>query len=303
MSPRKARKYHIGDAEGMITASELKKMSPEIQTDVMEDWFYEHFQDPVDCCPYDGAEGGYQFLRGGPYIPEEELQNEFEGIVPDEVIDKLANKLWNISAEWEGQDKPEDFDLGDTADYYFASLALSKGTLGEFNSSIFDIRELMKLAAQQRLTRMLYVSVITSLEAYLGDFFSSAIANDEELRRRFVETNPDFQQQKFPLSKIFEVQKGLENQVKQYLVDVVWHHLARVMSMFRDVLGIEFPNDMGELFNAVLIRHDIVHRNGKKKDGTEHNLKPSDIEALIVIVEKLVKHIEGQRDKIAPSAV
>jgi len=304
MSRRKPRRYHIGDADGIITASELKKASAQTQIEVMRDWFYENFQDPVDCCPYESAEGGYQYFRGGPYEPHEVLEDEFGDIVRETAIKELADELWDISSEWEGQDRPGDFD--EEADYFFESLARSKGTVDEFKSSIADIQQLMKIpggANQQCLTRLLYVNVITSLEAYLADFFISAISNNEELKRLFVETNPDFQKQKFSLSEIFEVREGLDEQVKQYLVDVVWHHLARVKPMFRDALGVDFPEDMGDLFTAVQIRHDIVHRNGKKKDGSEHTLELSDIEALINRVEKLVGHIEGQAEKLKPPVI
>lgn len=35
--------------------------------------FLEHFQDPAECCPYDGAEGGFQYVFGGPYTAEDGL--------------------------------------------------------------------------------------------------------------------------------------------------------------------------------------------------------------------------------------
>lgn len=70
---------------------------------------------------------------------------------------------------------------------------------------------------------------------------------------------------------VFKAWEGLDAKVKAYLVEIVWHHLPRIKPMFRDALGVEFPK-ADALFQAVLVRHDIVHRNGKKKGGGEHVL-------------------------------
>ena len=68
--------------------------------------------------------------------------------------------------------------------------------------------------------------------------------------------------------------------------------------MFHDVLGVEFPKDMGELFKSILIRHDIVHRNGKTKDGTAHALTDADIRKLIGTVGSFVSGIEGRWNQV-----
>jgi hypothetical protein len=80
--------------------SELKAMSREEQLDAMETWFRAHFEDPAERLPYESAEGGYIWLDGGPFDPSEELQVEFEGRVPDEVIEELAERLSSEMPEW-----------------------------------------------------------------------------------------------------------------------------------------------------------------------------------------------------------
>jgi len=52
---------------------------------LLVEWFFENFQDPVNSTPYDGREGGYQYIHGGPYDAREELEDQFrdvsEGII------------------------------------------------------------------------------------------------------------------------------------------------------------------------------------------------------------------------------
>ncbi len=44
---------------------------------------------------------------------------------------------------------------------------------------------------------------------------------------------------------------------------------TKVKGMFRDSLNIDLP-DIGDIYKKVFIRHDLIHRNGKNKDGVEH---------------------------------
>ena len=64
-----------------ITEEALSKAVPEIQRDIMREWFINNYEDPVECLPYDSEEGGYIYIWGGPYDPFEELESEFSGIV------------------------------------------------------------------------------------------------------------------------------------------------------------------------------------------------------------------------------
>ena len=47
-----------------------------------------------------------------------------------------------------------------------------------------------------------------------------------------------------------------------------------------------------DLYKAVLIRHDIVHRNGKDKDGKEHVITKEDVEKLCAQVNDFIYNIE-----------
>ena len=69
-------------------------------------WFYSNFQDPVENCPHESREGGYQYIWGGPYDAREQIEGQFGGIVPDSIIDKVVEELNETCWEWSGM--PED---------------------------------------------------------------------------------------------------------------------------------------------------------------------------------------------------
>ena len=92
--------WPYGDGDGKITASELQQADRETQLEVMRNWFFSIYEDPVENTPYESAEGGYIYIWGGPYEASEKLADEFWGTVPDEVIDELVSELNDISWVW-----------------------------------------------------------------------------------------------------------------------------------------------------------------------------------------------------------
>ena len=297
-SPAPERTYPLKGG-GSITLSALEKAGLETQKEVMEFWFYSNYEDPVHSCPYNSKEGGYQFIYGGPYEADEELLNEFSDIVPEEVIEELAKELQDECPEWSGDSSvsPDDYTEWD----YLPSVELPKH-LQTFKDNISNVRALLNVAvspAQQRHFRgMLYVSVIIAMEAYLLDNFLSCLDADKAVFRKFVETTEHFIKRKIPLNTIFAESEGIDKRGRSYLTKMLWHRLNEVGRLYRNTLGVQFPQDMKELLEAVQIRHDFVHRNGRTADGKELNLTVEQIKELIRIVEKLVEGIESQQKKL-----
>ncbi len=293
MKRRKPRRYNRPDYEGTITASELRRSGRETQLDVMRKWFHANYEDPVENTPYESAEGGYIYIWGGPYEPFEELEAEFGGVVPDKAIQELADELREITWDWTGHPEYEDVD-----DYFFESIAQKPEHRKSFEESITNVEHLLSLEVtdlqKQHLLRLLFVNVITALETYLSDVFISAVGNDKALLRQFVETTPEFKAEKIAVSEVFKTAEEIEKRARSYLMDVVWHHLNRVKPMFKDTLDLSFPDDMSDLFKAVLIRHDLVHRNGKKKDGGDHDISEKSVNDLIEKARSFVDHLDSR---------
>jgi hypothetical protein len=190
----------------------------------------------------------------------------------------------------------------DLDDYFFESIAQYSEHLRDFQRSIVGVNRLLETKVEimdrQCFLRLLYVDVICALESYLSGRFISSIKADPILFRRFVETTPEFQAQKVPLSDIFKAKDEIEQRVKMHLAEFVWHRLDRVRPMFQDTLGVRFPSNMEDLFKAILWRHDFVHRNGRTMNGEDHILEEHDIKNLVKAVESFVSYIELFQPKV-----
>lgn len=289
----KVQRYTLQDGTH-ISSRELANAKHEVQLDAMRRWFYKNYEDPVHSCPHDSREGGYQFVYGGPYDAQQELDQEFGGTIDDDVIEELASELDDECPNWSGNSDNFSPDLDE---YLFLSSAESVGHEEIFRQSAVNIERLLEVkvepAERQVMLRLLYTNVITALETYLSDKFISAVNADEKLLRRFVETTPEFKNRKVSLSDVFSAHETIKDDVKTHLLEVVWHRLDKVEPIFHDTLDLSFPSDMKELHKAIFVRHDCVHRNGKSKDGNEHVLNEGDVKNLLSAAGKLVRWIEA----------
>ncbi len=80
------------NVEGMPEAEAIKAMVA---------WFLENFDDPAEETPYESAEGGYQYIWGGPYGAGEELFAAFGDAVPFPWIEKAAEQVQDIAGVYD----------------------------------------------------------------------------------------------------------------------------------------------------------------------------------------------------------
>lgn len=276
-----------------FTLEELKTADSETQKDVMRDWFFSNYEDPVERTPHDSGEGGYIYIYGGPYHAGEELSDVFDGYVSEEVIDDLVEELESHSFEWTKAYSEDDYD-----DSYFLTVSSNTEFYNTFLENLENISALLETKVEEHIEvafyRLIYVNVITALETFLSDAFIVTVLAELKLIRKFVESNPEFAKRKFSLNELFIKNDSIQNDVEKFLHSQMWHNLAKVREMYNDTLQINFPKELKNIFEAILVRHDIVHRNRKPKEGEEVVITKAKVQGLMDQVRRLVNHIEGQ---------
>ncbi len=171
------------------------------------------------------------------------------------------------------------------------------GFFDTFQNGISNLRELNKLAIKTALedvlSRQIYVGAITCMETYLSDAFINTVLTETEHLRNFFDTFKDFQNQKITINQIFKYVDKADEVAKQAMLDVIYHNLPKVAAMYKDTLKIVFP-DYGEINKIVSIRHDLVHRNGKTKEGTDIILNKKMIGDTLDRIERFISEIDEQ---------
>lgn len=182
--------------------------------------------------------------------------------------------------------------------YFSEFTATPPNTYKEFKESISKIQQLNaynisdKKELQQHINNMLYVNIITALETYLCDTFIEKATSSDNLFRKFVETFHEFHKKKFELNELFRVQDEIKDKASKAMRDVIYHNLPKVKGMYQDTFEIKFP-EFSEISESVFKRHDLVHRNGKTKDGNIHQIKRTDIDTLCGMVDKFVDELQS----------
>lgn len=288
-------RYEIGEDMGALSPSQLKRAGRETKKKAMDIWFRQNYSDPVDVCPYESAEGGYQFIWGGPYEPMDELSTEFSDLVPQDLIEEVAQELDDQAVEWSGNPDPgDDFPplrlmeaIRDNSDPY-STIKMWLGNIHEL------LQQKVPIHLREQYDQLLFVNAITAFETFLSDTFTNAVVKDPAVLRKFIETNPEFKQDKFSLSEVYGVMETIESRVRANLADMLWHNIAKVMPMYKSTLNCRFPRDISGIAGAIDRRHNIVHRGGKTKDGQIVQVSKGDVSALLKQIESFAGAIDKQ---------
>lgn len=146
---------------------------------------------------------------------------------------------------------------------------------------------------QKTLLRQLYSSIISCLEDYLSSTLVFEVFNSEDNFKNFVKTNPKIKDRKFSLNEIYDELGKIEDIVKKELLEVIYHDLPKVKNMYQDSLKIKFP-EIGDLMLIIKTRHDMVHRNGKNKEGKIIEINEGIIDDVIIKVSEFILEIESK---------
>ncbi len=87
----------------------LTKYSGDKQIETIKKWFYANYENPAECSPYDTKKGGYEFVFGGPYYAEEEINNRYSGEILQSVINLAIDQINSQNGCIEWTKNPESF--------------------------------------------------------------------------------------------------------------------------------------------------------------------------------------------------
>lgn len=161
------------------------------------------------------------------------------------------------------------------------------------------LEEITRLSATQpenlSLQRMCYSSIITAMEAYLGDILQREIFTRPAIKERFVANYAPFKNVKLKLSELYTKLAGIDAEIKDVLDGLSLHNIDTAMNIFKSTLLTTFPPaSLDFLGAAVERRHDIVHRNGRDTNGEPLLIGQIDVAELARKVMEFTRAIDKQ---------
>lgn len=183
----------------------------------------------------------------------------------------------------------------------FDAITQSRINLATFSNELNDLKELSQLQTKgdklkRILNRQIFISIIGSMETFLSETFLKLVFDQERYFQSFVQTHPEFKSRKFELREIFTQQNLLKETVKKTILDTIFHNLPTVKNMYEDTFEIQFPS-IKDMFKHVLKRHDLVHRNGKTKNGSNVEIEDTEIDNLIIDAKNFISSIYKELER------
>jgi len=215
---------------------------------------------------------------------------------PKEILDKIhgldSDNQVRISPfddyEENFDDYEEQYDAIISNKHFYLSFQTELSNIRKLNELKIDDAELLKI-----LKRQLYIAGIGTLETFLSETFVNLTDENEECFKRFLKTYPEFQKRKVTLDNILDAHESIKNTAHKIMLDVIYHNLDKVQKMYESTFRIEFP-DIEELAECVGVRHDLVHRNGKNKNGDTVEITKEMIQELLVKINQFVQDISDE---------
>lgn len=268
------------------------------QIKAMRLWFLARYCDPAEETPYVSDAGGYIFTRGGPYDPDDVLQERFDSLVEFETIRELVEELYGeVGDEW----APTTLTAEDEWEDVFVDTA--SGPIKRLRARLDELATLSQLdgppMSRILLRQLVYAGIITALETYLWEMAVYWLANDPDALTRILEGVQQYRQTiaelggDTPENRI-RIQVEIENRLNH---STVWHRWAKNRPILQLILGVDLqPHD--RLEHPTRVRHDISHRGGKDTDHNPVDLSAEDIESLRLTVlgfaEALQQAVDGR---------
>lgn len=128
-----------------------EEIDEESAIEEMKEWFHSNYEDPANSLPHISAEGGYQWIYGGPETPQEALGDSFSAEYPEELIEKAAQQIIDEDGIWDWSPIPgEEFfepseqdeaePAEDEAEELSRLLPLAEDLLQDQETGVFSVR-------------------------------------------------------------------------------------------------------------------------------------------------------------------
>ncbi len=190
------------------------------------------------------------------------------------------------------------------SEYYLNAL----NGIKEIKKAVNNFELLESLEQNDFFIRLFYINTITIMETYLGDALKYNVLNDYDFMKEFILKYKPFNNEiKFTLPQILikteekeieDIYDFMRGEVSKELNELMYHNLPKVKSLYKIVFDINFPEDLSILIKGVMNRHDLVHRNGKDKDGNDITITLEMLNQLVDNVNSLIEDIESQLEVI-----
>lgn len=161
-------------------------------------------------------------------------------------------------------------------------------------TSLDDPKTMAFCVYENTLAKMAYTHSVTLLESYLGDTLKSIVVSSEYHLSNAMQNITEVSQAKYSLHELSRAKSDLRALTLLKIAEILFHNIPKVMKTFEAVLGRKLQVNLSNVIKITSIRHDIAHRNGRKKDGTELHITVKDLYLAINAIKKFAEDFQNE---------
>lgn len=196
--------------------------------------------------------------------------------------------------------------------------AKRNGHIEAYNNFLNELEDMSKLMAavkspnSRMVLKMRLSYAVTLMESCLKEMLVSAAFARVEFTQNAANI-PAVSEIKIPVNSVLndEAKKIVEKRIYKVLNDLLYHRFVDVFNYYKIILNtsdFDIEKDVKDkVVAAISLRHDIVHRNGKDKDGKEVPIEKSIIDDYLKEIESFTlamrEFITGSMDALEVEAI
>ncbi len=151
--------------------------------------------------------------------------------------------------------------------------------------------------------KMKFSYAVTLMESCLSEMLKSVTMQYEAFRRNAINEVNDLKNLKIsaPLLLDKNPKDILDNAIMGHLSHVLYHNMDKVSKVYKEIIGEKFPDPMNDnnqvVRDLMILRHDIVHRNGKNTEGEEIHIDLDKVDLCIAHIRDFVDRVHEYIDR------
>lgn len=166
-----------------------------------------------------------------------------------------------------------------------------------FEQEISNLKKLLKNSRvdsnNPTFCKMIYAHAVTILEVYLEDMVKALIISNEDFLKNTIKNVKPFSDTKFKLGEISLEQDGIKKFVLRKLSENIFHDIPKAIKIFSGIIESKLSVNIENVCAITSKRHDIVHRNGKNKEGDTLEIDEASADLSIKTVESFAKELRS----------
>lgn len=151
----------------------------------------------------------------------------------------------------------------------------------------------------QMLARMLLAQSVTALEVFLSDTLILAVLSHKAVQEKLLRSKSlEIGTKQFKLTDAFGVEDFAKEKLLEHLRSISFHNITKVSNLYQIGMGVTIlpEGDAADIIQeAIKIRHDCVHRNGKNQETGELNVVTQEsLHDLTDTLSRMVRFVDDQ---------